>query len=70
MTWHKDGIVPALLVAEITARMGRDLGEIYRELTLEFGEPVYDRVEAPATRFLYFRYRLYDETKVKIWKGK
>jgi phosphoglucomutase len=45
----KDGIVPALLAAEITARMGRDPGEIYRELTHEFGEPVYDRVEAPAT---------------------
>jgi phosphoglucomutase len=29
--------------------MGRDPGEIYRELTREFGEPAYDRVEAPAT---------------------
>jgi phosphoglucomutase len=48
-TTDKDGIVPALLAAEITARMGRDPGEIYRELTLDFGEPVYDRVEAPAT---------------------
>lgn len=48
-TTDKDGIVPALLSAEITARMGRDPGEIYRELTSEFGEPVYDRVEAPAT---------------------
>jgi phosphoglucomutase len=48
-TTDKDGIVPALLAAEITARMGRDPGEIYRELTHEFGEPVYDRVEAPAT---------------------
>jgi phosphoglucomutase len=46
----KDGIVPALLSAEITARMGRDPGEIYRELTREFGEPIYDRVEAPATQ--------------------
>ena len=45
----KDGIVPALLAAEITARMGRDPGEIYHELTREFGEPVYARVEAPAT---------------------
>ncbi len=45
----KDGIVPALLSAEITARTGRDPGEIYRDLTREFGEPVYDRVEAPAT---------------------
>ncbi len=48
-TTDKDGIVPALLSAEITARMGRDPGEIYRELTREFGEPAYDRVEAPAT---------------------
>ncbi len=48
-TTDKDGIVPALLAAEITARMGRDPGEIYRELTREFGEPLYDRVEASAT---------------------
>jgi phosphoglucomutase len=48
-TTDKDGIVPALLAAEITARMGRDPGEIYRDLTREFGEPVYDLVEAPAT---------------------
>ena len=48
-TTDKDGIVPALLAAEITARMGRDPGEIYHELTREFGEPVYDRVEAAAT---------------------
>ncbi len=48
-TTDKDGIVPALLAAEITSRMGRDPGEIYRELTSEFGEPAYERVEAPAT---------------------
>ena len=48
-TTDKDGIVPALLAAEITARMERDPGEIYRELTHRFGEPFYDRVEAPAT---------------------
>ena len=47
-TTDKDGMIPALLAAEITARMERDPGEIYRELTREFGEPVYDRVEAPA----------------------
>ena len=49
-TTDKDGIVAALLAAEITARMGRDPGEIYRELAREFGEPAYDRVEAPATQ--------------------
>ncbi len=48
-TTDKDGIIPALLAAEITARMDRDPGEIYGDLTREFGEPVYDRVEAPAT---------------------
>jgi len=45
----KDGIVPALLSAEITARTGHDPGELYRDLTREFGEPVYNRVDAPAT---------------------
>jgi phosphoglucomutase len=48
-TTDKDGMVPALLAAEITARMDRDPGEIYHELTREFGEPAYDRVETPAT---------------------
>ncbi len=48
-TTDKDGIVPALLSAEIAACLGRDPVEIYRELELKFGEPVYDRVEAPAT---------------------
>jgi phosphoglucomutase len=48
-TTDKDGIVPALLAAEITAKMGRDPGEIYHELTREFGESSYDLDEAPAT---------------------
>ena len=48
-TTDKDGIILALLAAEITARMGRDPGELYRELTQEFGEPVYERIDAPAT---------------------
>jgi phosphoglucomutase len=48
-TTDKDGIAPALLAAEITARMGRDPGLIYRELVRELGEASYDRVEAPAT---------------------
>jgi phosphoglucomutase len=45
----KDGIIPALLSAEITSKMGRDPSEVYRELTREFGEPVYERIDAPAT---------------------
>jgi phosphoglucomutase len=48
-TTDKDGIIPCLLAAEITAQLGRDPGEIYRELTAEFGDPIYDRIEAPAT---------------------
>jgi len=48
-TTDKDGIIPALLAAEITARTQRDPGEIYRELTLEFGEPAYERIDASAT---------------------
>jgi len=48
-TTDKDGFIPALLSAEITARMGRDPGELYRELAREFGDPVYDRIDAPAT---------------------
>ncbi len=48
-TTDKDGIVPALLSAEVTARMGRDPGEVYLELTHEFGAPVFERIDAPAT---------------------
>jgi phosphoglucomutase len=48
-TTDKDGIALALLSAEITARMGRDPGEIYRELEHQFGVSAYDRVEASAT---------------------
>ena len=48
-TTDKDGMIPALLSAEITARTGRDPGELYRELTQEFGESAYERIDAPAT---------------------
>jgi phosphoglucomutase len=48
-TTDKDGIVPALLAAEITAQAGRDPGTLYQELTREFGAPVYERIDAPAT---------------------
>jgi phosphoglucomutase len=48
-TTDKDGIVPALLSAEMTARTGRDPGVLYRDLTREQGEMTADRVEAPAT---------------------
>jgi phosphoglucomutase len=48
-TTDKDGIIPCLLAAEIAARVGKDPGEIYRELTRELGDPVYERIDAPAT---------------------
>src|SRR5215471_1124846 len=46
-TTDKDGLVPDLLAAEITARTGREPGEHYRELTRQFGEPFYERLDAP-----------------------
>ena len=49
-TTDKDGIVPALLAAEITARRGRDPGSIYRDIAAELGEAAYTRVDAPATK--------------------
>ena len=48
-TTDKDGLVPNLLAAEITARTGKDPGEHYRSLTEEFGAPCYTRIDAPAT---------------------
>jgi phosphoglucomutase len=48
-TTDKDGLVPNLLAAEITARTGKDPGEHYRALTEEFGAPCYTRIDAPAT---------------------
>jgi phosphoglucomutase len=48
-TTDKDGVVPNLLAAEITARTGKDPGEHYQELTAEFGTPYYTRIDAPAT---------------------
>lgn len=47
-TTDKDGFIPALLSAEITAKTGSDPGMIYQELTQEFGAPFYDRIEAKA----------------------
>jgi phosphoglucomutase len=49
-TTDKDGIIPGLLAAEMTARTGKDPGQLYNELTAKYGNPVYQRVDAPATR--------------------
>jgi phosphoglucomutase len=48
-TTDKDGPIMDLLAAEITARMGKDPGELYQELTSEFGTSYYTRIDAPAT---------------------
>jgi phosphoglucomutase len=48
-TTDKDGIIMDLLAAEIVARTGRDLGDLYGDLTNRFGEPVYERIDAAAT---------------------
>jgi phosphoglucomutase len=48
-TTDKDGLVAALLSAEITARMGRDPGAVYQQITRQFGECTFDRVDARAT---------------------
>jgi len=48
-TTDKDGPIMDLLAAEITARTGKDPGQHYQELTAEFGNPLYTRIDAPAT---------------------
>jgi len=48
-TTDKDGILLNLLAVEITATTGRDPGECYQSLTRQFGAPVYERIDAPAT---------------------
>ena len=48
-TTDKDGPIMDLLAAEITARTGKDPGELYQELTNQFGTPYYTRIDAPAT---------------------
>ncbi len=49
-TTDKDGIIMDLLSAEITAKTGADPSHLYRSLTAMFGDPVYERIDAPATR--------------------
>ena len=48
-TTDKDGIAMDLLAVEIMARTGRDPPRVYQDLTREFGAPVYQRIDAPAT---------------------
>jgi phosphoglucomutase len=48
-TTDKDGIILGLLAAEMTAVTGKDPGELYRDLTSQYGDPAYERIDAPAT---------------------
>ena len=65
-TTDKDGIVPALLSAEITARTGRDPGEQYRALTQQLGTSFADRIDAPATPAQKAKLAKLDAQQVRI----
>jgi phosphoglucomutase len=49
-TTDKDGLIPGLLSAEMTARTGKDPGRLYAELTEKYGSPIYQRIDAAATK--------------------
>jgi phosphoglucomutase len=49
-TTDKDGLIMGLLAAEMTARTGKDPGQLYGELTQKYGSPVYQRIDAEATK--------------------
>ncbi len=49
-TTDKDGLICGLLAAEMTARTGKDPGQLYTELTAKYGSPVYQRIDAAATK--------------------
>ncbi|HUZ94716.1 MAG TPA: phosphoglucomutase (alpha-D-glucose-1,6-bisphosphate-dependent) [Edaphobacter sp.] len=49
-TTDKDGLIPGLLSAEMTAVTGKDPGELYRDLTQKYGDPTYQRIDAAATK--------------------
>ncbi len=49
-TTDKDGLIPGLLAAEMTARTGKDPGQLYADLTAKYGSPVYQRIDAAATK--------------------
>jgi phosphoglucomutase len=48
-TTDKDGLIPGLLAAEMTAKTGRDPSQLFASLTDELGLPYYARIDAPAT---------------------
>jgi phosphoglucomutase len=65
-TTDKDGLVPCLLAAEITARTGRDPGEAYRSLAKSLGELYAHRVDAPATPSQKKRLGQIDAAQVQV----
>jgi phosphoglucomutase len=64
-TTDKDGFIPALLAAEITAKMKKDPGVLYNELIKEFAEPFYDRIEAKATPEQKEKLRKLSDSQIK-----
>lgn len=48
-TTDKDGIALGLLAAEIHAVLGADPGQVYAKITSQFGDPAYERIDAPAS---------------------
>jgi phosphoglucomutase len=64
-TTDKDGILLGLLAAEITATTGKDPGVHYREIVAEHGEPVYARIDQPATPAEKSRLKKLSPTDVK-----
>jgi len=67
-TTDKDGMAPALLSAEITARTGRDPGETYRTMAQELGQTFANRVDAPADAEQKKKLAKMDSKQVRITK--
>ena len=65
-TTDKDGMIAALLAAEITAITGKDPGDTYRELTEALGDPSYDRSEAPASDQQKTALAKIDKTNIQV----
>ncbi len=64
-TTDKDGFIPALLSAEITAKLKKDPGILYNEFTKEFAEPFYDRIEAKASPVQKEKLKDLSESQIK-----
>lgn len=67
-TTDKDGLIPSLLAAEITAKTNKDPGELYTQLTVELGDPFYERIDTPATADQKSRLKNMPAEKMSIQK--